>query len=140
MWGRMSAKIHEPLPEWESLPATPEITQALERERAAAARRRAHHVDAVALMVPVLAADPAALARVAQVLRDAGRAEDAEVVEFQLMLGQELWARAGMGPERPWSRVWAQRLAKEVKERNRLRAEYLEGPRRGLLGEIKQYY
>ena len=140
LWTRMSDDIHEPLDEWEALPDTPEINEALAREQAAAVGRRRHHVDTVVLIVPILAADPAASTRVARALRAAGRVADAEVIEFQVRLGQELWARAGLGPEPAWNRVWAQRLAKEVDERNRLRAEYLAGPRRALLEEIRQYY
>ncbi|OLT14400.1 hypothetical protein BJF78_19250 [Pseudonocardia sp. CNS-139] len=139
LWARMTADIPDPLDEWESLPNTTEIGEALARERAAAAERRAHHVETITLVVPVLAADPAALTRVAAHLTGIGRTTDAQVVEFQRMLAEALWARFGAA-EPAASRHWRERLATALKDRNTLRAEYLDGPRRALLEEIKHHY
>ncbi|HEY0816564.1 MAG TPA: hypothetical protein VGE11_25070, partial [Pseudonocardia sp.] len=140
LWDRISAPIHDPLDEWERLHATPEIRRALRRARESAEERGAHHVEAIKLVVPVLAADLAALERVEHALRAADRAADAEIVAFQRVLSQTLWSLAGLTPASPSSRVWAERLSAAVRERNRLRAEYLAGPRQALLTEIRQYY
>ncbi|OLT04523.1 hypothetical protein BJF90_22055 [Pseudonocardia sp. CNS-004] len=60
------------------------------------------------------------------------------------MLGQELWAlfeerQAEQAPA-PSSRVWAERLAAALADRNELRSRYMTGPRRELLRAIKQHY
>ena len=140
LWTRMSAEIHEPLGEWEPLRPRRSTCPWPVSGRPPAGRR-IDHVKTIKLVVPVLAADPDALARVAKHLRDVGKIADAEVVEFQRMLSEALWAKADPAPKQAAaSRVWTERLAKALKERNALRTEYLEGPRRALLEEIKQYY
>ncbi|WP_343959613.1 trypsin-like peptidase domain-containing protein [Pseudonocardia alaniniphila] len=140
VWERISAEIHLPLDEWEPLPETTKIRRALGVERGAAARRREHHVETIKLVAPVLAADPAALDRVADQLRRDGRTDDARIVTFQRMFSQALLAEAGMATPPAASRIWTELLAEAVTERSRLRAEYLAGPRRALLEVIKQYY
>ncbi|MHA6628428.1 preprotein translocase subunit SecA [Pseudonocardia sichuanensis] len=144
LWDRMTAPVHEPLPEWDPLPA--EIDGALARERAAAQRRRDQHVETIALVVPVLAADPGTMVRVADRLRRAGRTADAAVLDFQRMLAQELWAQfTAARPEPdatpvPEHRTWAEQLARALAERAELRADYLAGPRKELLEHIKRYH
>ncbi|WP_343945443.1 protein phosphatase 2C domain-containing protein, partial [Pseudonocardia zijingensis] len=143
LWGRMQAEIHEPLPEWEPLPRDADLVDALAAERRHTQQRRAQHVRAVELVVPVLAADPAALQRVADRLRGA-RPADARVLDFQRMLSQELWALFEEAwtdrAETPAHRVWAARLAAALAERVELREQYLAGPRRELLELIKQHH
>ncbi len=144
LWNRMTTEIHEPLGEWEPLPSNQEITDALAREQGAAKERRDDHVETIELVVPILAADPAALKRAADQLRSAGRDGDAAIVDFQRMLSQELWARfvdrRVMTTPAPSNRTWAKQLADALDNRNELRERYLEGPRRELLELIKQHY
>jgi serine/threonine protein phosphatase PrpC len=100
-------------------------------------------------VVPILAADPVALKLVGDRLEKDGRAGDAEIVHFQRMLAQELWAlfesaMVAAGPAgpvpAPGSRVWREELARQAKKRNELRSAYLTGPRKVLLELIKQHY
>src|SRR5690606_25381458 len=144
LWRRMPAEIHRPLDEWDPLPADRKVLADLWDEQPAVHERRAHLARTITLVVPLLAADPATLALVAALLRSAGRAVDATVVDFHRMLGQELWAEfaaaAGGSVPPPGHRTWRARLAEHAKQRTELRAEYLAGPRKVLLEVLKQHY
>jgi serine/threonine protein phosphatase PrpC len=154
LFTRIASPVAERVDEWQPIPGADAANRALaEEEGQRGARQDQHRVAAVHTLM-LLAADPAALARTAAAMRQrglAGDAELAEVLEFQLMLGEHLLEQAlantksvsGVGLLPAGSTRfddWETLVDIQLTERARLRQEYLSGPRRRLLEAIITHF
>ncbi|MBO0808562.1 MAG: hypothetical protein J2P32_09710, partial [Actinobacteria bacterium] len=142
LWQLMTAEIPAAPEGWQALPPD-RFDEALEQDRATARARREHHVVVTKLVPAILAADQKALERAAQELRYDGRADAANVLEFQRELSRALWDLAHQdlrGPDDPGRRHWRKRLAKELKNRITRREGHMGGPRKTLLEAIERHF
>ncbi len=147
MLRRLATPLQERPDSWRPITGADRANLALTGERAGRAAWQQRQIEDLAYLVMVIGEDPGALARVARSLRATGTARDAataEVLEFQLLLGEAMvnTVLGEHGPLAGASRFadWRTPAATRIKAGQQEYEEYLSGPYWALLEAVIAHY